>query len=115
MRTPSDNLWELVHSLNPGEFKIFLNHAKNISFDKELIQVTKIIRTQISYDEKAALKTIKNPSIINSFSVYKSKIYNQVINSVSLAANTKEIEIYILLNKIKLLLDKNLVHHSIKF
>lgn len=84
MRLVSEDLFELIHSMNVSEKRYFKLFASVQSGEKNYLHLFNLIARQKSYDEKAIIKSLGNKKMANNFSVAKAQLYNQILKTLHL-------------------------------
>src|ERR1700750_2123647 len=90
----TDELFQLIQSLNKTEKRIFKLHVKRISGndDLKILALFDALDSMQEYDEEKLLR--KNPSIQKQqLSNMKAYLYKQILTSVSHASDDLEIEL----------------------
>ena len=81
----SDNLFQLIKSLNKSEKRYFNLYASRhtIGEKNNYIIIFEAIDKQLEYNEEAILKQFRNETFINKFSITKSRLYDTVLDSLT--------------------------------
>ena len=81
----SDNLFQLIKSLNKSEKRYFNLYASRhtIGEKNNYVVLFDAIDKQSEYDEDAILKQFKKETFINKFSITKSRLYDVVLDSLT--------------------------------
>ncbi|MBS1517882.1 MAG: hypothetical protein JSS91_07330 [Bacteroidetes bacterium] len=85
MKTPSKDLWKLIHSLTISEKGYFIKFAKRHSPDKEnnyLKLFEEINKQTEKYDEEAVKKKFKKEKFIRQLTSAKNYLYNMILKSL---------------------------------
>lgn len=85
MKTPSDDLWKLIHSLNISEKGYFVKFAKRHSPEKEnnYIKLFDAINNQTErYDENEIKNIFKKEKFIKQLTSAKNYLYNMILKSL---------------------------------
>ncbi len=85
MKTPSEDLWKLIHSLNISEKGYFVKFAKRHSPEKEnnYIRLFDAISNQSEkYDENDLKSKFKNEKFIKQLTSAKNYLYNMILKSL---------------------------------
>ncbi|MEZ4690659.1 MAG: hypothetical protein R3A12_10930 [Ignavibacteria bacterium] len=85
MKTPSEDLWKLIHSLNISEKGYFVKFAKRHSPEKEnnYIRLFDAINSQTEkYDENEIKLKFKNEKFIKQLTSAKNYLYNMILKSL---------------------------------
>lgn len=118
MKTPSSDLFDLIHSLSPSEKRYIRLSAKNTSGNdsNNNILLLDIISDQKKYDEKEVLQKLKGEKITNQFHVAKNYLYNFILKYLRLfhEDNTIADTIKELLRETNILLNRGLFEQALK-
>ncbi|MGZ6540063.1 MAG: hypothetical protein ACXVEB_16925, partial [Bacteroidia bacterium] len=81
----SDNLFQLIKSLNKSEKRYFNLYASRhtIGEKNNYIILFEAIDKQSEYDEELILKQFKKETFVNKFSIAKSRLYDVVLDSLT--------------------------------
>jgi hypothetical protein len=85
MKSPSDNLHQLIRSLNSNERRYFKNYLQRSSKITDTVSDTLFdaIYKQETYDEKKLLKHFEGETLTNKFSISKSRLYELILRSLN--------------------------------
>ncbi len=106
MKTASEDLFHLIHSLRKSEkrsFKVFSSHDKK---EKLYVTLFDLIAGQKQYDEEAIIRILKIKKSV--FAVYKNHLYNLLLQRMSFMFPGKEAELRGLLTQADFLYSKGL-------
>src|ERR1700741_166315 len=84
-KSPSDNLHQLIRSLNSNERRYFKNYLQRTSKITDTVSDTLFdaIYKQEVYNEKALLKLFEGETIVNKFSISKARLYDLILRSLN--------------------------------
>lgn len=116
MKSVSNNIFELIHSLDKQEkryFKIFSSRHV-IGDENDYVKLFDAIAGQKIYNEKTIRKKFKNESFIKRFSALKNYLYNLILESLDIYYSEKDADRKIkkLLSYTDILKQKGLHEHS---
>ena len=84
MRKTSENLHELIKSMNKSEKGYFLKHAAKYNNNNQYIKLFKAIDSQEIYDENRIRESLKNEPFIKQLHVAKRYLFNALMKSLYL-------------------------------
>lgn len=117
MKTVSDDLFQLIHSLSKQEKRYFKLHATRHVIGKEnkYVQLFDAIEKQNHYDEGKIKRKFKGQAITNQLHVAKNYLYHLILNSLRNyhEANLED-KFYTWMRNAQLLFDKGLYKQSEK-
>lgn len=81
----SDNLFQLIKSLNKSEKRYFNIYASRHTLGEKnnYVVLFSAIDKQSEYDEDAIIKQFKKEAFINKFSIAKARLYDVIMDSLS--------------------------------
>ncbi|MBL7892568.1 MAG: hypothetical protein JNL63_08055 [Bacteroidia bacterium] len=85
MKTPSNELFELIRSMNGSEkrfFKLFSSHLSDTNDSKNYIKLFDAIAKQKRHDEKSLKNDFKNDPFLNNFSKSKNYLSDSILKSL---------------------------------
>ncbi len=94
MKTPSDNLHQLIKSLTVAERRYFKNYLQKNSTGNATIsdKLIDAIHKQSTYNEEQILEKFKGEALVNNFAVTKSRLYDSILKSLDLLYSESSIE-----------------------
>ena len=117
MKTPSDDLFQLVHSLNRQEkryFKLYANRHVIEEQNKYVLLFDAIDQQQV-YDEAAIKAQFKEEAFVKQLHVAKNYLYQIILNSLRhFHESNSEDKFYIWMRHAELLFNKGLYQQSEK-
>jgi hypothetical protein len=118
MKTASNDLHEIVHSLSPGEKRYFRQFASRhiIGGQNNYLALFDAVARQESYDEAALKQSLRDTSFVQYFPVAKRYLHQQIVESLYWfhRANSMEAQVQKNLLAADILLDKGLIGQSRK-
>lgn len=112
MKTASEDLFHLIHSLSKAEKRSFKMLSALDKREKKYILLFDLIALQKKYDEESLVKKINVSK--GHFAVYKNHLYHLILNKMSILHSGKEAHIRRLLTQADFLHSKGLHHHAEK-
>lgn len=114
MRTPSDDLFQLIKSMKPAEKRYFKQHFDLSGGLK--IQLFDMINAQKVYDEEAIKAEFAGTSIARSLKVHKVQLMNLLLTSLiaSRRSVASKRSIRLMIQDASLLLDQNILGACLK-
>lgn len=111
--TPSNELHQLIHSLNKNERKWLSNHAQKGSDYQRLFDA---IRKQKVYDEEKLKEKFRNESFIHRFSATKNYLFKFILHELFLQYinNDSESSLFAQIHYCELLMRKGLLNTAYK-
>ncbi len=106
MKTPSDNIFKLIHSMTAAEKRYFKRHY---SSDKSLLtELFDFINSQNSYQEAQIKLHFNHSKLSKNLKVYKVQLFDLLLKSLTSHYNKKNVKskIRIGLEEVELLLQK---------
>ena len=84
MKTPSNNLFDLIKMMSASEKRYFQKYAQRHSNGKanQYLQLFHTISSIQEYDEAEIKKAMKDTTIVSHFAVTKRYLYEQVLDSL---------------------------------
>ena len=117
-KTSSDSLYQLIKSLSRTEkryFKLYVSrhNPKQKSINEKLFNA---IATQTDYNEKELIERFSEEEFSKSFSVAKTRLYNNIIESLQFFHSGKSVDntLYKYLSEIEILYQKSLYNQCYK-
>ena len=116
MKSPSSELFDLVHSLSKGEKIFFRKYASMYlpNATNKYIQLFEAIEKQNEYDEKEIIQENKDLAYGNQLSVTKNYLYNQLLDSIAVQYDSVHANLRNQLHHVEFLFDKGLYDQSLK-
>lgn len=118
MKTASNDLHEIIHSLSPGEKRYFRQFASRhiIGGQNNYLALFDAVARQESYDEAALKQSLCDTSFVQYFPVAKRYLHQQIVESLYWfhRANSMEAQVQKNLLAADILLDKGLIGQSKK-
>jgi hypothetical protein len=115
---PSDNLFELIKSLNPSEKRHFKLYAQRhiLGDENNYLKLFETVDKQIEYDEAALKKKYHNEKFVQQIHVAKNYLYNLILKSLNEyhTIDTANIQLRELLNSAEILFGKGLYKQASK-
>jgi hypothetical protein len=117
MKTPSDELFLLIRSLEPQEKRCFKLYTSANKADSNFIVVFDAIDDLNTYDETKLISNLKKSGGIKNLKQVKSQLYDKIIFALSIYHNTHSIKrsIQNLIFYAELLIEKGLFKASMKY
>jgi hypothetical protein len=114
----SNNLFELIKSLNKSEkryFKVF-SSRHTIGDENSYIKLFDYIDKMVEYDEDKVFKHFKGKPLLNKFSITKGRLYNNILKSLDTFHSTSSIDAQIFrqIHSAEILYNKGLYKHAEK-
>lgn len=117
-KTSSDSLFELIKSLSRTEKRYFKLYISRHSLGQKGIneKLFNAISTQNIYEETALINRFRNENFAKNFSVAKTRLYNNILQSLQFFHSRKSIDNTLnqYLNEIEILYKKSLYDHCWK-
>lgn len=118
MKAVSNNLFELIHSLDKQEKRYFkISSSRHVIGDKnDYVKLFDAIAQQKEYNEDAIRKKFQNEPFIRRFSALKNYLYNLILESLDMYYSEKSADRKIkkILRYTDILKQKGLHEHSCK-
>lgn len=108
MKTPTDNIFQLIHSMTAAEKRYFKRHY---SSDKNLLtELFNYINNLSHYDEEQVKRNFANSNLSRNLKVYKIQLCNLLLKSLASyhAKKTASSKIRVGLEEVEILLNKQL-------
>jgi hypothetical protein len=114
----SNNLFELIKSLNKSEkryFKVF-SSRHTIGDENSYIKLFDFIDGMDEYDEEKVFAHFKGKPLLNKFSITKGRLYNNILKSLDTFHSTSSIDAQIFrqIHSAEILYNKGLYKHAEK-
>src|SRR5574337_840229 len=116
MKSPSSDLFELIHSLSKGEKIFFKKYASMYlpNITNKYMQLFEAIEKQSEYNEKEIVRQNHDLAYGNQLSVTKNYLYNQVLDSIAVQYDSIHAALRNQLHHVEFLFDKGLYNQSLK-
>ena len=115
---PSDNLFDLIKSLNPSEKRHFSLYAHRhiVGEENNYLKLFETIDKQQEYDEAALKKKFHREKFVQQIHVAKNYLYNLILKSLNEyhIADSGNIQLRELLNSVEILFGKGLYKQASK-
>ncbi len=115
---PSDNLFDLIKSLNPSEKRHFKLYAQRhiVGEENNYLKLFETIDKQDEYDEEALKKKFRLEKFVQQIHVAKNYLYNLILKSLNEyhTVDSANIQLRELLNSSEILFDKGLYKQASK-
>lgn len=108
MKTASEDLFQLIHSLRKSEKRSFKLSAATDKKEKLYVTLFDLIEAQKKYNEEEIVKKLGLKKSV--YAVYKNHLYHLLLERLSVLFTSKEAELRSLLTQADLLFSKGLYH-----